>query len=296
MTNYLPYQFILLAPFLAVAVAAFFIKSKPYFLPSILLSLGLSSWAVIFYFIRLNGPHYGGADIGAGIVIGYSWYVTIPLVFIGLLLGKLITLKKSIIFTVLLLCVWIGLSLSYILSIKLKAKESEQQAIIHCETMPYHCAIDENRLSDLSLLKYQGYDIESKDGKGYTALIRYLYNPQAVKVLLELGANPSSTGRDNRKAITLALVDQKPYIETAELLVEYGADINKGYFEQGSEKHMTLLGYAISIKNTSLVIFLIKHGADPTIKDGYGYTACDRARIYQLKTIDQLNNICQPIN
>lgn len=37
--------------------------------------------------------------------------------------------------------------------------------------------------------------------------------------------------------------------------------------------------------------YFIKHGADPIIKDGYGYTACERAKTYQLNTIEQLNNI-----
>jgi len=84
------------------------------------------------------------------------------------------------------------------------------------------------------------------------------------------------------------LVDRVSDFETAELLIEYGADINNGYFEP---KHVTLSGTAISQKNTDMVIFLITHGADPDIRNAYGYNACDRARIYQLKEIEQLNAI-----
>lgn len=168
-----------------------------------------------------------------------------------------------------------------------------EKSKLDCLTMPFHCAIDKDHLSDLSLLKSQGHNIESKDGNGKTALTRYLYSHQAVKTLLKLGANPNSTDSDGWDAITLALVDHKPYLESAELLIQYGADVNRGYLRQGYKKHMTLLGYAISHKNKALVTFLLKHGADPAIKDGYDYTACDRALIYQLKSIDQLNSICK---
>jgi hypothetical protein len=284
---------ILLAPFIVISVAAAFLRAKSYFWSSILLSLGLSSWAVIFFLIRRTGSFYGGADIGAGIVLLSSWYVTVPCAFIGLFLGSLIPLKASKIITAVLLCVWTGLSLSWNLSVTLKEETTEQQAIIDCETMPYHCAINENRLSDLPLLKSQGRDIESKDGRGDTALVHYLSNYNAVKALLELGADPDATGRDSKEAITLALGDGAPNYATAELLLTYGADINNGYSESGDDRQMTLLGHAISQKNSALVKFLIAHGANPDIKDGYGYTACDRARIYQLNDIEQLNAACR---
>jgi len=286
------FQLILLAPFILVTLAAFFLKSKPFLWSSITLALGLSSWATIFYFIRMNGPFYGGADIGFGMIIFFPWYATIPLALIGLFLGSRIKLKTSVILTIIFLCVWIGLSLFNNLSMELKKRERNNQAKIHCDTMPYHCAIKENRLSDLALLNSQGYDIEAKDGMGYSPLIRYIFNYEAVKILLDLGANPKSKGRNNHEVLILTLINHKPLLETAKLLIKYGANINNGYPEQGTGKIKTLLGYAISHKNITLVKFLIRHGADASIIDGYNLNACDRARIHQLKEIEELKAIC----
>jgi ankyrin repeat protein len=65
--------------------------------------------------------------------------------------------------------------------------------------------------------------------------------------------------------------------EVVELLVARGADVNL----KGSSERETPLIWAVDQwgENTNLVFLLLKNGADPNIKDRFGSSAYDRARM-----------------
>lgn len=285
---------VLSAPFVCLALAMYFLRAKSVKFSSLILGFGFSCWAIVFYFIRLTGAWYGGADIGSGIIVMYSPALTIPMALLGVYLGKSFSFRKSLLMSVVLIFVWMYLSLLYNQSIEIKEKENKQKSIVDCDSMPYHCAIEEGRLTDLSIIKSQGISTESKDGWGRTALIFYIQKYNVVKTLLELGANPNSIDSNGNTALSLVLTEtNKPNFRIAELLISNGADINEMY-GRGSEKKMTVLNSAISKKQENVIYFMLEQGADPTIRDDYGYTACERAKIYQISGFELLDRICRP--
>lgn len=124
------------------------------------------------------------------------------------------------------------------------------------------------------LIKY-GADVNFRNDVGETPLFYASY--YTSKILLKNNANVHV--RDNNgntplhSKIKLSLLFDKQ----AELYIRYGVDVNAQ-----NDKGKTALHLA---KQASLVTLLLKHGADPNIKDNYGHAPIVYAfssKIYKL--------------
>ena len=283
---------ILALPFLIIATAAFYLRRKSYLLSSIVVSLGLSSWVAIFYFIRLQGATFGGADFGFAFILMYSPMAVIPMALFGLYLGSSVSLAKAFEISFIAVFAWILLSLGYNHLIYIQKEEYEEKEEIDCDTMPYHCAISQGRHSDLPQLKKQGADIDSVDKSGRTALQRFIFLPEVADTLLQLEANPNAKDWTGSTPLSTALVQTVAVdLELARKLIEHGADVNQTF---GNARGL-LLNQVIVKKDILVAEFLLKNGAKIDQKGGNGYTACETAKAYRVSSIQSLNNLCSQL-
>lgn len=107
-----------------------------------------------------------------------------------------------------------------------------------------------------------------------------------ARLLLERGADPNGGTFP-----TLHFINDKSCLPLAELLLAYGADIN---LVDKSHCHYTALHLAAK-NDDELVKFLLRNGADPTIKDGKGkspmHYAVDRKVMWVLFRHSWFGNI-----
>jgi ankyrin repeat protein len=83
-------------------------------------------------------------------------------------------------------------------------------------------------------------------------------------------------------ALTLAcLLDN---LEMVHLLDMYGADLSKPQGKLGFSPLMT----AVERWNVRIVDYLLERGVDPEARDIYGFTAGEKAKLRQLKTISSM--------
>lgn len=273
---------ILASPFLIISFVILFaaIRTKKVRVSSILLACAFSSWAIVFFFIRQYGSWFGGADIGFGIILTFSPALTIPLALIGLWLGHHLSHKKAIFIALIALCSWVSLSLLYNFTLHQKELDFKKISELDCNILPYHCAVRDKKIDLLEQIKSQkDANINARNGWGKTALHQALFNIELTKKLLELGADPNSYDANHYTPLASVIVQEELNLELAELLLAHGADINILF---GEDKRMTLLGSSISHKKNEIAKFLLLHGANPKIRDDYGYDACDRIKIYNL--------------
>ncbi len=103
-----------------------------------------------------------------------------------------------------------------------------------------------------------------KGGKGSTTPVFYIAvgkgDKEIVRLLLSHGADPKSYPRALRYAKDL---------ETAELLIENGADVN---WQVENSSTPTVLHFFAATDNTGLAELVINHGADVNVKDRAGET------------------------
>jgi hypothetical protein len=74
-------------------------------------------------------------------------------------------------------------------------------------------------------------------------------------------------------------------LEEAALLIENGADVNGT-----GEMSYTPLHYAVNYKHMDVIQLLLQNGADATIKNDFGKTACDTQNV-EIKKL--LQKFCQ---
>ena len=165
--------------------------------------------------------------------------------------------------------------------------------------MRLHEAADEGQVGPLKAATSAKYDAEEDEWKkpnvnklnkkGRLALNLAVCNmrgePEAVRVLLEAGADPNARDSDGLTALQhVAMMcsgiegQQRPVAkQTLELLIQEGAEVNlhgtKG-IAKGAPLHLAAEGgYA------SFVLALIKKGADVNLQDGTGHTPLHYAAI-----------------
>ena len=117
-------------------------------------------------------------------------------------------------------------------------------------------------------------NVDAADESGNTALMLAGYNghTEIVRLLLDQGADVNHTNRDGRNV--LMYTASGPYPETVELLLERGAVLDRA----DKEEHFTALMWAAAEGHLDVVKVLLKHGADPALKDVDGDTAASFAR------------------
>lgn len=87
----------------------------------------------------------------------------------------------------------------------------------------------------------------------------------AVALLLQAGADPGTIVDMQEKPLHFAAMSRNTAV--AQILLEHGARVNV-YCRQCCFK--TPLGIAVAHGNEEMVALFLKHGADPTIEEGYG--------------------------
>ncbi len=127
------------------------------------------------------------------------------------------------------------------------------------------------------ILVEAGADVNAVGEGGMTPLMGDLLNcPEAVKYLLEQGANPCA--RDNKGNTPLHYCTYSA--ESARLLIEAGADANARNAAGNTplmEQHGVRIDGESAVYGESLVRLLLQHGAEPDARNNAGMTALDMA-------------------
>ncbi len=96
-------------------------------------------------------------------------------------------------------------------------------------------------------------------------------NLTCVQYLLDHGADPNTTPF---KLTPLAIAIDKKYLDIAELLIKYHANIDS---QESQEVRYTALDFACMGKCTERAQFLLKNGANPNLRNRYGQTSLHHA-------------------
>ena len=110
---------------------------------------------------------------------------------------------------------------------------------------------------------------------GFTALhfAAFFGQPEAARLLLERGADPSFTARNEMRVQPLHSAAAADQTEIARMLLDAGADPN-----ETQEGGFVPLHAAAQNGNAELVELLLAHGADPSLATGDGRTSAQIAR------------------
>lgn len=148
---------------------------------------------------------------------------------------------------------------------------------LNCNTMPLHCLVRDERMDGIDRYASEGNDLEIKDNWGKTALFwaASKNKPHMFSKLLELNSNPNTT-EENGRSIFYQLIAWGKYGMASELL-DKGADIDAF---NGKEHPETTLHYCVMRNNQECVRYLIDNGADRHLRDSFGYTVFERARMH----------------
>lgn len=135
-----------------------------------------------------------------------------------------------------------------------------------------------------SLSKINKDTINTTNKSGYSPLIIAGYRNQmeAVKVLLELGANVNAISEEGT---VLTAACYRSNMELVKLLLQHHADVNIKNMDG-----TTPLMFAIMAENEELVFLLIQQGADTKAVDYSNKSVIDYARACENSNIKQLFN------
>lgn len=284
-----------LIPFYLVAVLiAWSLWKKEKWVASALLALSFSSGAIIFLFVREHSLRFENFEVGYSIGKYVSFVVTIPLAGFGWFLGKKLKMSLAFILATIALALNFSIAYAYQYMIKKNSETLKVQVVFDCAKVPYHCAIRDNKLADIPTLKKSGKDIEARDSLSRSALWYGINNVEAVKALLENGANPDSFNFKAETPLAYVLIMSfEPNMPVAHLLVKHGANINRTI---GFRKKISILNAAIVNGKIEVVNFALENGADPNYVDGYRKSPCFRLRNLPSGQIPNLEKYCPSLN
>lgn len=119
----------------------------------------------------------------------------------------------------------------------------------------------------------KGMPANQKDASGNSALMAASFNGhvEPMKALIDAGADVNLRVA---QGVTPLMAACGPYPEAVRLLLESGAEVNA----TDEIENFTALMYAAVEGLSPVVDILLKHGADPTLKDVDGDTAASFAR------------------
>lgn len=287
-------EFIFLLPIVIVLIlsTAFFLKSKKFF-SSLIVSGSFALFPAIFWGIRLLGPFFGGADIGAGLVlIGSSLLLSFVVIFIFILTNTW-ALKKAIRFALGVFIFNLGIStINHAVLIK-QHKDYQQKSILNCHKLPFHCAIRDGHFDQLQQFKEMGHSLEEKDGWGRTPLYYAYYSSgkeEFIKKLISMGANINVLDSSGYPLIHHILFNSPKNFQMADYFLQHQINLNILY---GSHKKMNLLNESIIRNDIEVIDYLMSRGADPYLKDEFGYNACDRLSLHKVKAPPSLEQKCR---
>lgn len=281
----------LLIPYCLIAILI--VKSlwkKETWVSSAILALSFSSGTLIFLIVREQLTRYGTFEIGFSVGMYASTFATIPLAGFGWFLGKKLNTRLTILIAVVGIALNFLVTFAYQYMIKISADSSKKIIVLDCMKLPYHCAIRDNRLKDIPAIKSTGMNIEARDELSRSALWYGINNEEAVKVLLENGANPEGFNIKSETPLAFVMViSLNPNLAIAKLLLNHGAQINRTI---GFRKKISILNFAIINNNIDVINFALENGADYNFIDGYRKSPCDRLRKMQTGKIRNFEKYC----
>ena len=133
------------------------------------------------------------------------------------------------------------------------------------------------------LLIEKGADVNKTNKWGQTAIFAaVMRSPYYTKRLIDKGARVDIVDDSQGQtpffmAVVSQLMDERPSFETLDILLEHGANINF-QMTKGPNTGATPLMFAVMANSTEMVKYLLKHGANPHIKDATGNSAIDYAK------------------
>lgn len=132
----------------------------------------------------------------------------------------------------------------------------------------------EGKLDVVERLVTEGTSSDTTDPNKHTPLMWAAFNghTNVVEYLLQQGATLDAKDENGRTALMYA--SSGPYAETVEFLLKKGAKVNV----QGTLEGFTPLMTAAAEGQLKVVQLLLKHGADPSLKDKDGDTAASFAK------------------
>ncbi len=143
-------------------------------------------------------------------------------------------------------------------------------------------ALAKQNLKGVSFLLEQGADpnIKAQVHSGVNGetsamdIAAILEDSSYLEALLKHGGNPNTAvGISGRTVIYQAALHRR--LKNIELLVKYGADI-----DHTNISNSTVLMDAVSAKSYKVALKLLSLGADPTIKDKWGYGVAETMRLF----------------
>lgn len=149
----------------------------------------------------------------------------------------------------------------------------------------------EGRLASVEKLLKKGASVDATDKEGRTAMMMAAYNGHTavVEFLLKNGANINS--KDKGGSTALMYTSKRSFDETSNYLLENGIDVNA----QTKKRGVTALMIVAVAGNVEMVRTLLLKGADPDLKDRFGYTAESLAqRKGNSAVVEQLKNPPEP--
>lgn len=247
---------------------------KEKWIASSLLAFSLSSGALIFLFVRENATRHENFEVGFAIGMYASSFLTIPITGLGWYLGKKFTTRFALITAITIFFFNFIVAYTYQYIVKKNAEALNIKIVFDCKKLPYHCAIQNNQLKEIAVLKRNGANIEARDFLSRPPLWYAIDNIEAVKLLLENGANPDSFNVNSETPLAyVTVLSLKPNFQIAQLLLNHGALINRTI---GFRKKISILNFAIVNQNIEAINFALENGADPTFRDGYKKSPCER--------------------
>lgn len=198
------------------------------------------------------------------------------------------SLIKSVAIVLVIFLLWLFLSYMYAYTENENFRKMRLKSLLDCNTMLYHCAIENNEIDVFAQLVEDGVDIEFKDGWGRSALFWVVSGSEkstidrpgrrmdehkrarAIDALLINGADPN-TKQYNDQTVLHLTVYKKDY-DVIKKLLKAGADINAASGKESSDWEMPLhLSVARNDINTTRL--LLDESADPNAVNSYHMTA-----------------------
>lgn len=145
--------------------------------------------------------------------------------------------------------------------------------------LPLHAAIGElgigGTIDFVTLLIRSGADVNAWDAQREVnpiLLASNPFDPEAVRVLIEAGADPNVRGSEGETPLRLSV--EAGALETVSLLLHSGA--KETINQWGGLNGLTVLGIAARRFDLPMIDLLLKEGADPQQLDEYDETARDK--------------------
>lgn len=156
-------------------------------------------------------------------------------------------------------------------SAPLQQPASQQPDQIQVAKQLRHYYFDAARRGDVAMLKEfgkAGYDLNTRDGKGYTGLILAAYNGRAEAVDLLLAAGADACAGDKRGNTALMGAIFKGELKIARRLAATSCQPN-----QRNNAGQTAAMFAALFQRSDILKELVERGADVSAKDHAGNSA-----------------------